>query len=152
MRKVSLENEKRFDCLALGKLIARKGFLNILSGWFTAVICRLITPYSPFIYPREIILNWSLELHERLGFMIRKWFEWIMSVLVSFSARTSKLVRGGMGISQLDTSIGRPPLPPSFISYSGSRSPLTCEGKNFTFVYLVIVQLFYSSAYLYFLF
>ena len=27
-----------------------------------------------------------------------------MSVLVSFSARTSKLVRGGMGILQLDTS------------------------------------------------
>ena len=32
-----------------------------------------------------------------------------MSVLVSFSARTSKLVREGMGILQLDTSNERPP-------------------------------------------
>ena len=40
-----------------------------------------------------------------------------MSVLVSFSARTSKLVRGGMGILQLDTSNERPPPPSLLPSY-----------------------------------
>ena len=40
-----------------------------------------------------------------------------MSVLVSFSARTSKLVRGGMGILQLDTGNGRPPPPSLLPSY-----------------------------------
>ena len=40
-----------------------------------------------------------------------------MSVLVSFSARTSKLVRGGMGILQLDTSNVRPPPPSLLPSY-----------------------------------